>query len=288
MKHVRFCLYLKKEDEMMEGTRKKWVFAGALLVVALGLVVDAVASPAVNGAVLNLRVFNDDPASIVTSSNNYPSQIWIEDDRTQTGGWANRHNFRLSEDGGATEAVFMNADPFEFSADVKITGTANTEGGLQLSPWWSKEVDGSFMINAGSGEIACFGGRLPFYSFTANQGLLYTKGTTVNQKISYVPQGLSAASPGRIKYTLKMGATTYYSPWLAFDQGNPAEDPPYGLWGDLNDARVGGYFQPQVNIGLPGNWGQIEFTNMSYAPTPEPASLALLGLGALAAIRRRR
>jgi len=272
---------------MMEGIKKKWVLAGALLVVALGFVVDASASPAVNGALLNLRVFNDDPISTVTPVNSYPSLISIRDDRHPASlGWANRHNFRLSEDGGATEAVFLNGDPFEFSADVKITGTANTEGGLQLSPWWSKEVDGSFMINAGNGEIACFGGRLPFYSFTGNYGLTYTKGTTVNLGMQYFPGGLSAAVPGRVKYTVKVGASTYYSPWLAFDQGNPAEDPPYGLWGDLNDARVGGYIQ--VPFGADPNWGQIEFSNMSYAPTPEPASLALLGLGALAAIRRKR
>jgi len=286
MKHVRFCLYSMKEDEMMEGTRKKWVLAGALLVVALGFAVDASASPAVNGALLNLRVFNDDPASIVTSLNNYPSQIWIEDDRTQTGGWANRHNFRLSEDGGTNEAVFMNADAFEFSADVTITGTANTEGGLNLSPWWSQDVDGVFMLNAGSGEIAIFGGRLPFYSFTGNYGLTYTKGTTVNLGMLYVTGALTAAAPARVKYTVKTGANTYSSPWLAFDEGNPGEDPPYGLWGDLNDARVGGYIQ--VPGGADPNWGRIDFSNMSYAPTPEPASLALLGLGALAAIRRKR
>ena len=295
MKHVRFCLYSMKEDEMMEGTRKKWVLAGALLVVALGFVVDASASPAVNGALIKPRIWNDAGYSTFTSGNTYPAQIWMNDANLDQGGWANRHNFRLSDDGGATAAVFMNGDAFELSADVTITGTANVEGGLNLSPWWSKDVDGVFMVNTEhqpwlppgtGGEIAIFGGRLPFYSFTGNYGLLYDKGTTVNLKMQYVPGGLSAASPGFVKYVLKMGASTYYSPWLAFDQGNPAEDPPYGLWGDLNDARVGGYIQ--VPAGADPNWGRIDFSNMSYAPIPEPASLALLGLGALAAIRRKR
>ena len=276
----------------------KQLVRAAVIVGVLAACGWALASPAITDAVIHTRIFNDDPNSTVTFGKTWPTSLYIQDSGlNQPTGWANRHNFRLSDDGGASEAVFMNGDAFEFSADVTITGTANVEGGLNLSPWWSKDVDGVFMVNTENhpwlppgtgGEIAIFGGRLPFYSFTGNYGLLYDKGTTVNLKMQYVPGGLSAAIPGRVKYVLKMGASTYYSPWLAFDQGNPAEDPPYGLWGDLNDARVGGYFMPKVNPGIPGNWGRIEFNNMGYAPIPEPASLALLGLGALAAIRRKR
>ena len=72
---------------------------------------------------------------------------------------------------------------------------------------------------------------------------------------------------------------------LAFDQGNPAEDPPYGLWGILNDARVGGYIQIVGNEAGGPAMGAVEFDNIVY--TPEPASLALFGLAALAAFRRR-
>jgi hypothetical protein len=51
----------------------------------------------------------------------------------------------------------------------------------------------------------------------------------------------------------------------------------------LDDARVGGYFQPQIQVGNPDNWGRIAYGNMSYIP--EPASLALLGL--VVVLRRR-
>lgn len=265
----------------MKGTLRTAI--GLCLVAGMGVAM-TMASPAINGAVVNLAVFNDSSTSTKTASNAYPGTIWIEDQNVYGTGWANRHNFRLSDNGGIGEAVFMNNDAFAFSADVKLTGTANGEGGIQLSPWWSKEVDGCFMLNMGSGEIACFGGRLPFYSFTGNYGLTYTKGTTVRLGIIYDPHSLTQADPATIVYTYIVGGTKYQSPALAFDQGNPAEDPPYGLWGDLNDARVGGYMQVQLSSTDPTNWGRVDFGGISYVP--EPVGLALLGLG-LALLRRR-
>jgi hypothetical protein len=226
----------------------------------------------------------------------------MQDENLDQGGWANRHNFRLSDNGGIAEAVFMNEDAFYFASDVTITGTANVEGGLNLSPWWSKDVDGVMMLRTDDGMVECWGGRLPYYSFTANHidpntgvGVRYAKGTTVRLEMTYLPHGLSALDPGTIQYTYTLhdpdgaGPLVGYSfstPELNFDMGNPNENPPYGLWGILNDARVGGWFMPKVNNQIPGNWGRIEFENMAYVPIPEPASLAALALAALV-LRRR-
>lgn len=257
--------------------------------VAALVAVSAASAQNIDSARLNLRVFNDDPDSSLSTTNLYPSQITILDEMLNGDGsgdeFTNRHNFRLSENGGISDAVFLNDSAFSISADITITGPANSEGGLNVSPWWSQQVDGVFMINAASGEVAVFGGRLPFYSFTANHGVSYVKGETITQSITYDPNSLTELDPATIQYTYTDSTGTYVSPVLAFDMGNPDEDPPYGLWGILNDARVGGYFQPQINTGDPENWGQVDFTNIKYVP--EPASLVLLGLGAVALVRRK-
>jgi len=263
----------------------KYVVVCAALAVLCGTA-QVTASPAIDSAVLNLRVFNDNPTSTVTANNSYASSITIKDDQigSTVAGWANLHNFRLSDDGGSTAASFANGDAFAFSADVTITGTGNAEAGLLVSPWWSLNVDGRFMINGSSGEIACFGGRLPFYSFTVQHGLTYTKEETVRMGVVYRPNSLSELDPATIEYLVTQDATTYSSGALAFDQGTLAEDPPHGLWGMLTPAGVGGYFQAQVQNNT--NWEQVDFENMVYVP--EPATMMILGLGSLFLVRRRK
>jgi hypothetical protein len=252
--------------------------------VCLAVAGAAVARPTVDGANVHLRIFNDAPGSNATSVNNYPTLISVSDTNVSQGNFANRHNFRLSS--GGTDAAFANSDSFSYAADVTITGTAAIEGGLNISPWWSQQVDGNFMLNADSGEIAVFGGRLPFYSFTGHEGVTYVRGQTARLGVSYDARGNNAGAPGAIRYFLSINGNDYSSPWILFDQGNPAEDPPHGLYGLLNDYMVGGYMQIRIANGNPDNGGTVTWGNVSYVPTPGAAGV--LALGGLVALRRRR
>jgi len=256
--------------------------SAAAMVAILGVAAIAAAQPNVNSAKLNTRIFNDFPGSSLGSTNAYPGMVQISDANlvnTPPGGFANRHNWRVSADGGATNATFMNSHNYSLFADVTLSGTGNGEVGMQLSPWWSQNVDGVMMLNGVSGEVAMFGGRLPFYSFTAAQSVNYVKGTTVRFGFEYAARSNSAADPAQIRYWYN----TLNSGWLNFDEGNPTE--PFGTWGAVNDATAGGYLQvvgPETGAGnLIGTW-----ENIAYVPTP--GSMGVLALGGLLAARRRR
>lgn len=256
-----------------------------LVCATLAIAGSAAAAPIVDSARVRLRVFNDAPGSNASSINNYPALVGVSDANfAPPTAFANLHVWRFSSNGGGSYTQFANNDQFSFSADVTITSSAGGRGeaGLSLSPWFSQEVDGRFNLRTTDGEVAVFGGRLPFYSFTAAQGITYVAGTTVRLGIDYEPRDLNAGNPGRIRYNYN----NLTSGWLNFDQGNPAEDPPYGLWGILNQATAGGYMQ--VFAGQSGTAGGLSTTweNITYIPAPGAA--ALLGLGGLLAARRRR
>ena len=228
-------------------------------------------TPSPNGAQISTRVFNDCPTSTLTINNSYPGLISIDDQNVDCFGYANLHTWSFSTDGGATKAVYENCSWYSFCANVTLTGTGNGEGGLRLSPWWSPDADGKFMLNVGTGEIACFGGRLPFYSFTVNNGVTYTKGTNAFMEIVYTPNSLSQAQPATIEYHLRLGGGPLLSSGpLNFDEGNVTEGAVHGNWGELWQAYAGGYLQPYVGqgqpVGLTGQWVDICYQNVGATP----------------------
>ena len=243
------------------------LLTGSLLI---GLAAVAHATPTPNSAALNLRVFNDCPFSTLTTTNNYPALVSFDDfvPAGTCGGFANLHAWSFSEN-GTDPAVFDNNSCFTFGFDLVISGTGQGEAAARISPWWGKFTDGRINVRTTDGEIAVFGGRLPFYSFTGNGVPAYVKGTTIHLEMTYTPNQMTEANPGTFQYSVTYGGNTYDSPVLAVDQGNDAEDPPYGLWGMLNDGRVGGLLQPL--------WGptnplvdrnvMAEFTNITFEKT---------------------
>jgi hypothetical protein len=240
---------------------------GTMAAIALlGLAAAAYAVPSPNSAVLITRVFNDCPGSTLNTVNAYPASI-IFDDLNNAGcvGFANLHVWRFSDD-GTNPSYFKNYDQFRFCANLLITGTGQCEAGLQIRPWWS-ESDGRVNVRTTDGEIACFGGRMPFYSFTASNGITYTKGNNIFIEVIYTPNGLSQASPATIQYNITYLANNYSSGPLPFDEGNPSENPPHGLWGILTPSFVGGFQQFFVGQS-PGGNARAQWSDICFFGTP--------------------
>lgn len=250
------------------------VGVAALLAAAVLTAAVAHATPNVNSAVLIPRIFNDDPFSTLTQVDNYPASIIFDDVKTPGAlGFANRHAWRFSVD-DANAVDFANGDNFRFCAELLITGGGECEAGLQITPWWSLNVDGTFNVRTTDGEIACFGGRMPFYSFTGSHGITYTKGNPITLEVIYQANSNSSLDPATIEYKVVYLGNPYSSGPIAFDEGNPAEDPPHGVWGMLSPAHVGGHVQYFVG-GSPdgGNaraeWSDICFENLDPVPVQQ-------------------
>jgi hypothetical protein len=247
-----------------------YTFLSCCAMLAFAATAYAVA-PAVNSAVIHERVYNDCPVSTVVSTNNYPALIQIADnDPFGCSGFTNFHTWRLSTD-GSTDAQFPNNANWRVCTDFSMTGATEGEGGLQFAPWWAQCCDGLFNVKT-TGEVAVFGGRLPFYSFTAAHGVNYVKGTVIRLEIVYRSNGLSASAPGTVEYIVGYNSLLYTSGPLAFDQGNAAEDPPHGQWGSLNDSAVGGQFKMLINDGGPSHqltaaWQNTCFSDDQATPT---------------------
>ncbi len=242
------------------------VLGVALLATLTPAIASATAS--INDVVVTPRVFNDGPFTTLTITEAYPDLVSITDVNVGYLGWANLHVWSYSHDGGATPAIFWNGDSFRSKAMLTLTGTGYGEAGLRISPWWSLDVDGRFNVkltNGGdSGEVAVFGGRLPFYSFTANHGVVYQRGECITLEVIYQANWLTQTYPGTMIYNVWYLGNFYTSGPLPMDMGNIAEADEHGLWGILDTARVGGHFQyflgmSSPDMGLQACWACIEF-----------------------------
>lgn len=171
-------------------------------------------------------------------------------------GWGNRHNWFLSMDG--ISPTFFDPDSDGSSLELEVTfdltpvmqARRTVEAGLFVlerpfpryprdvndqGNWWA---DGVLMVASESaggsgGEVAAFGGRLPFW---AGGGVRYTGGP-ITLVFRYDGQ------QKRAQYEVRYGNTTATSPWL--DPGDSASSYNNGPHG-LRFFHLGGYLQ--VNI----------------------------------------
>src|SRR5215831_2522905 len=192
----RVCLHPERGSEIMNRIRYNSLAIAVVAictVLAMGAGV-AHATPVITGAKDSLRVFNDCAVTLLTTGGAYPGNLHFDETQMLCTGGANLHIWNLSPDGGLSSAMFNNKDAFTISATVQLNSKGGPvspgvglEGGLRICPWWDSVANGFFNMRLPDGEIACFGGVLPFFTFTGAFGVHYLNNTMARQTIIYVP-----------------------------------------------------------------------------------------------------
>ncbi len=238
------------------------ISVGALAILA-GSAVAQVTN--INSVVLQLRRFNDYSTSTLVAVNNYPSVVSFNESNFGAGGFANQHVARFSEN-GTTARSFQNSQAFDISFDVNLAvGSVGPrkEAGFRMDTFIAGE---SFFFVTSDGEVAAFGGPLPFFSFGNSA---YVPGTTANLRMIYRP-GATAT----MEYMLNNVSSGQLG---MFNTEN----------GIINGTDMGMYVQNAPNDNNPNDFSNVSFRNTLVA-VPEPMTMIAMagGLGML--IRRRR
>lgn len=246
------------------------VYRAALIGVGLAAANGAYAQvSSINSVILHPRTFNDMPSSTLTTFNNYSSLIYFNDQGVSAAsGFANRHVWDFSNNGGTSAYQFQNDDFFQVSMTLTLTGSPTSprkEAGFLLDTIGGQ---GQFIVNTDGHEVVAFGGPLPFYAFPA----AFNSGNTVTLGMTYFRDGNG-------KRAIIYSANGVNSPAQEF--GNLEQ-------GIINNSTLGGYLQIQNAPGVPGNFGTASFQNLSMQAVPEPSVIAFLSLGGFALLLRRR
>ena len=215
----------------------------------------------IDSVVVNTRVFNDVPGSTLAAINNYPSLVLFDDHNVSAPtGFANRHVWQFSNDGGSTAYQFKNDD--FFSASITLTLSADPASPRKEAGFLFNTAggDGQFIVNTDAHEVVAFGGPLPFYAFPAT----FNSGDTITLGIDYF---LDSNGKRAVIYS-----------------ANGVQSPPQEFTnleqGIIDNSTLGGYLQVVNSNGDPAsNYGLAVFQNIQIGQVPEPPPLALLALG---------
>jgi hypothetical protein len=223
------------------------------------------------------RWFNDLPGSNLTVTNNGLAGIRYQETNTATNGFANRHYAALSA--GGVPYSFGAAESWQLTVDATINGPLGSEAGIQIgtTPFFPSsfgaDVGNFVLLPNNGGEIAAFGGQMPFFSNNQveNAGMARSAiGTTYRMQVIYV--GTADGGPF-VKYGINGVFTAPQNSGGTFTGWNAG-------------TTVG--FYTQNNFAFAAGQADVQFNNISIIGIPAPASAGLLGLGGLVALRRRR
>lgn len=258
---------------------RSMVCVAALLALACAMNNAGAASIAdINSVRITPRAFNDVPGAPHTEVNNYPGTVSFTEQNVSAPApaFANRDLWQFSGDNGATAYQFGSAEYFHAQFDLTLTGTPiapRKEAGFLFSTGSNGDVQ--FIVNTDGHEVVQFGG-ISFYSFNANNGLSYNSGDRITMGLTYFLDGNG-------KNALQFSANGINSPVFEFGPtvGSGANDIGTG-------STLGAYFQIVNDPNNALNSGSAVFQNLSITQVPEPSSLALLALGGLSLLFRRR
>lgn len=224
----------------------------------------------INGTSVHPYVWADFPNSGFTYSGTFPS-LTFDDPNVNasgqgsgSGGYANRHIWYSSNDGGQTD--YMTTGPndfFNFTFSIKLTAVdqnSRKEAGVFLHTGSGTNLDCQYIITSNSGnagEIAAFGGAFPFYSFTNSNSLRYTEGQTVQMGIRYFQDPTDTGHTYHFQYMYN----GVYSPSMRLGNNFDVSGLPAG-------TLIGDYLQVPKDPNDPNapNGGHVDWTNISITP----------------------
>lgn len=251
-----------------------------------GLAAPAMAQfESVNSNAIGLRYFNDIPSSTVqVVQNTYPGLLQIQESfpvRPAGGGGVNRHIGVLSADSGVTPFVIPHDTAWLYQATVRMEGDASTEIGLHIGglgstipPWNTDSDTGVLMVNGQNGEIAAFGGWLPFFS-------------TFDPAFAYMGHG-ARAQDFRLGILVRPLSPTSVTAEYFVDGRSTG---PLAL--DAGAVLAYYALNNSASVYATNTWRNTGPTTSTstfsnFAIVPSPGVGVVLGLGAAVASRRRR
>jgi len=250
----------------------------------------------VNGLAVTTRVFNDFGTSALAIDGTARAQTsetfaraGLGDYRVHedfaagtVGNFANKHMAYLSNDGGNSAMGLHSSQSWKLEFDINITapnGAPRKEGVIQIEnprPALGYTDEGHILV-ASDGEVAVFGGVMPFTGFG---GGTYTLNTTAHVSFEFFAPGAVDALLGGYRLIFTDAVTGVHDSGIKLWGTEPD-----GTVGFNEDTRIAFAVQNQRNPFI-NDSSDFLFSNITVVPAP--GSIAVMGLMGLAATRRRR